>query len=80
MFSAGHLSSFWSKSEMNTMIKGNQHVRAEDRVKSGLQDRGAAEPSRGIAPRSPSNWAWSTASSQYDWMDNHAPFAAIDWL
>jgi hypothetical protein len=24
------------------------------------------------------NWAWTTSSSRYDWMDSHAPFAYLD--
>jgi hypothetical protein len=30
------------------------------------------------AVESVANWAWSPASSHYDWMDAHSPFASID--
>lgn len=39
---------------------------------------GADRASLGTATRSSSNWAWATPTSQYDWMDGHAPFASLD--
>ena len=65
---------------MKAMINTSQLGRANDGVERVAQDCGPAETTRGAAVHSPSNWAWSVATTQYDWMDNHAPSAAFDWL
>jgi len=65
---------------MNAMINTSEDIRTDDCVERAAQDGGPKETSRGVAVQSPSNWAWSTAVSQYDWMDNHAPSAALEWL
>ncbi|TDG08217.1 hypothetical protein E1N52_12640 [Paraburkholderia guartelaensis] len=63
---------------MNDIIAASQETSAEDRATHALPRSGADRASHSAAVRSPSNWAWATPTSQYDWMDGHAPFAALD--
>ncbi|WP_035514402.1 hypothetical protein [Paraburkholderia nodosa] len=63
---------------MKDIIAESQGTSAEDRATNAALRSGADRASRSAAARSPSNWAWATPSSQYDWMDGHAPFAALD--
>ncbi|MEM5310422.1 hypothetical protein [Paraburkholderia sp. JHI869] len=61
---------------MKDIIAESHETSTEDRATGAAPRSGAERASRSAAARSPSNWAWATPTSQYDWMDGHAPFAA----
>lgn len=63
---------------MKDIIAESQETSTEHRATHGVPRSGADRASRSAATRSPSNWAWATPTSQYDWMDGHAPFATHD--
>ncbi|MCP3713100.1 hypothetical protein M3I54_40535 [Paraburkholderia sp. CNPSo 3274] len=63
---------------MKDIIAESQETSTDDRARSAGPGNGADRASHGAAARSPSNWAWATPTSQYDWMDGHAPFAVLD--
>jgi len=63
---------------MKNIITGSHEASAEDSVTNAVPRSGADRASHSAAPQSPSNWAWASATSQYDWMDNYAPFVTLD--
>ncbi|HKR38430.1 MAG TPA: hypothetical protein VJU59_01925 [Paraburkholderia sp.] len=63
---------------MKDIIAESHETGIEDRATSAEPRSGADRASRSATVRSPSNWAWATPTSQYDWMDGHAPFTALD--
>ena len=63
---------------MKDIIMDSPEAGAEGSV-AGTEPRSGADlTSRSPAPQSPSKWAWASATSQYDWMDNYAPFVTLD--
>ncbi|HEY4802184.1 MAG TPA: hypothetical protein VIH96_06145 [Paraburkholderia sp.] len=63
---------------MKDIITGSHEASAEGSATSAVPRSGADRASHSVAPHAPSNWAWATPTSQYDWMDSHAPFATLD--
>jgi hypothetical protein len=65
---------------MNDVINASQPARESDCETWAAQDRGGKNAGHNAParPHSHSNWAWATATSQYDWMDIHAPFSTLD--
>ncbi|HEY4802300.1 MAG TPA: hypothetical protein VIH96_06725 [Paraburkholderia sp.] len=63
---------------MKDIIAESHETSTDDRATSAVRRSGADRASHSAAARSPSNWAWATPTSQYDWMDGHAPFALLD--
>jgi hypothetical protein len=56
------------------MIDGDALMRSADANPSAAQsdERSSfGSESQHVRTRHPSNWAWSTAHNQYDWMDSH---------
>ncbi|WP_036046253.1 hypothetical protein [Paraburkholderia mimosarum] len=63
---------------MKHIIMESPEAGAEGSVAGTEPRSGADVASRSAAPQSPSNWAWASATGQYDWMDNYAPFVTLD--
>ncbi|WP_321965009.1 hypothetical protein [Paraburkholderia sp. J7] len=63
---------------MKNIIAESHETSTHDRATSAVAHTGTNRANHSAAARSPSNWAWATPTSQYDWMDGHAPFAVLD--
>ncbi|QGZ58436.1 hypothetical protein [Paraburkholderia acidiphila] len=63
---------------MKDIIAEGHETSTEDRASGAMPLSGTHRANRSAATRAPSNWAWATPTSQYDWMDGHAPFAVLD--
>lgn len=63
---------------MKDIIAESQETSTQNRAPGAVPRSGTDRASHSAAARSPSNWAWATPTSQYDWMDGHAPFALLD--
>lgn len=63
---------------MRDIIAESQETSTQNRAPSAVARSGTDRASHSTAARSTSNWAWATPTSQYDWMDGHAPFGVLD--
>jgi hypothetical protein len=72
------LISFSGRIDMNDVINASQPASARDCVKRAGQDQSTQNANHTVPAHSATNWAWSTPTSQYDWMDSHAPFSSLD--
>ncbi|WP_153041172.1 hypothetical protein [Paraburkholderia monticola] len=55
-----------------------KQLRADEQAARTHEGTGGWAAKSKAAVESVAHWAWSPASSHYDWMDLHSPFASID--